>query len=227
MEQGLALLHGTHTKYDFFSYQDDDMYIRTEYMDQFVAGLNASDVFVLTSKPLSPLGKTFGKDHHECSTTTDYMYPRGQKVVYSKAALSHLVTGFTLGSVTTQCKEFDVTNDVGNPLIHWMYMIPEIRLPTIPHEVPQDWNRSTIDTGLLGVHGVGKPHTLNTKEIHLFLNNLPTPQPPFNYNWHRRTGFMLSQTYHLFGNASSWKEKWHTLPVSDCKGPVFESATRT
>lgn len=104
----------------FSPIKDDDMYIRTECMDQFVAGLNASDVFVLTSKPLSPLGKTFGKDHHECSTTTDYMYPRGQKVVYSKAALSHLVTGFTLGSVTTQCKEFDVTNDVGNPLIHWM-----------------------------------------------------------------------------------------------------------
>jgi hypothetical protein len=59
------------------------------------------------------------------------------------------------------------------------------------------------------------------------MNNLPTPQPPFNYNWHRPTGFMFSQTYHLFGNASSSKEKWHTLPVSDSKGPVFESATRT
>jgi hypothetical protein len=121
MEQGLALLHGMNTKYDFFSYQDDDIYIRTEYMDLFVAGLNASDVFVLTSKPLSPsLGKTFGKDHNECSTSTDYMYLRGQPVVYSKAALRHVVTGFTLGSVTTQCKEFDVTHDVGNPLIHWM-----------------------------------------------------------------------------------------------------------
>ena len=222
MEQGLALLHGMNTEYDFFSYQDDDMYIRTDYMDQFVAGLNASDVFVLTSKPLSPLGH-----QHDCSISPDYLYPRGQPVVYSKAALSQVVTGFTLGSVTSQCKEFEVTHDVGNPLIHWMYMIPEVRLPTIPHEVPQDWNTSTIDTSLLGVHGVGKPDTLNTKEVHLLLNDLPTPQPPFNYHWHRPTGFMLTQTYHLYGNASSWKDKWHTMPVSDCKGPVFEPATRT
>jgi hypothetical protein len=95
-------------------------------MDQFVAGLNASDVFVLTAKSQSPLGKTFGKDPHDCSTLPDYMYPRGQPVVYSKAALSQVVTGFTLGSVTSQCNEFNVTHDVdGNPLIHWMYMIPE------------------------------------------------------------------------------------------------------
>jgi len=118
MKQGLALLHGMHTKYDFFSYQDDDMYIRIEYMDQFVAGLNASDVFVLTSKPLNPLGKTFGKDHHECSTSTDYMYPRGQPVHWAT-----LLLDLPLDPSRRSAKIL-MWLDVGNPLIHWMYMIP-------------------------------------------------------------------------------------------------------
>jgi hypothetical protein len=38
---------------------------------------------------------------------------------------------------------------------------------------------------------------------------------------------MLTQTYHLYGNALSWEETWHIVPVSDCLGPVFEPASRT
>lgn len=228
MEQGLAQMYQLHTDYDFFCYQDDDMYIRTDYMEDFVAGLNASDAFCLTSKPLSQLGKTFGpaSEQHDCSTSLDYMYPRGQPVVYSKAALEQVVTGFALGSVTAQCKEFDVTHDVGNPIIHFMYMMPEVRLPTITNTVPESWNDNDTD-GILGVHGVGKPGVLNTTQMHVHLKDRPYPQPPYQYHWHRPTGFMTTETYHLHGNASSWKYKWHTMPVSDCKGPVYSKGTPT
>jgi UDP-galactopyranose mutase len=204
------------------------MYFRTKYMEDYVAGLNSSDAFVLTAKPLRALGVTFGQHEHRqnCSTSPDYMYPWGQPVVYSKAALEQVVTGFTLGSVTKQCKVFGVTHDVGNPLVHFMYMMPEVRLPPISPSVPKSWGERSNE--LIGVHAVGRSSSaLNTTQLHEQVKDRPYPQPPYQYQWHRPTGFMTTRTYHLHGNASSWKDEWRSMPVSDCKGPVYAPGTPT
>jgi hypothetical protein len=127
---------------------------------------------------------------------------------------------FQMGAVAKQCKAFSITHDVGNPIVHWMLRLPQVRLPSIPASPPPYY------TGLLlGVHGVGKPGgAKNVTEVHAQLGHMNHPRG-YTYRWHRPNGFLQTSTYKMYGNVSEWTE-WHTMNVSDCRGPpahVLES----
>lgn len=230
MEQGLLQILANHSHYDWYVYQDDDMYIKTRYMDQFLVPLSPQDEMVLTAKPARTLINSWGKPqlHSNCSIDKNYLYPWGQPVVYSKAGLERIKNGLKFNAMTKICSSFGITHDVGNPIMHWMYMLPEVRLPGIPDRDRPTWGSPGTPSPLIGVHGYGRnPINRNATALHNTFGKLTFPDPPYKYKWHRPIGYMQTQTYHLHGNASDWTEEWYTIPVSDCKGPKHKMGSPT
>lgn len=216
MDRGLATIWKRHPEFDWYVYQDDDMYIRTEYMKDYLRGLNRNDPMVLTSKAASQLGY-----NNNCSDAISFRYPWGQPVVYSNAGLEKVVRGFKMGAMRKQCKEFTVTHDVGNPIVHWMYGLPEVRLPDIPPSPP---GAGKFGQDLMGAHAVGREGKRSVRDLHEEVKNMSYPRPPYEYTWHKPNGFLETETYRRHGKPSEWKNKWHTMPVSDCLGPVHGAA---
>jgi hypothetical protein len=227
MDQGMTVMWENYSHHDWYSYQDDDMYIRPAYMNDFLSGLSPDEPLVLTSKNPRQLGVSWGTKSQNCSTDLDFMYPWGQPAIYSKAGLKLMSKAFQMGAVSKQCQAFGVTHDVGNPIVHWMLGLPQIRLPTIPDLPPKDWTginaedhkalQSTHE--LLGTHGIGRSDTPNATEVHAHIGHVKHPNPPHRYVWHRPNGFLQTTTYRIHGNVSEWTE-WYTMNASDCLGPV-------
>jgi hypothetical protein len=142
----------------------------------------------------------------------DYMYPWGQPAMYSRAGLERMSKVFEMGAITKQCKAFGVTHDAGNPIVHWMLLLPEVHFPPIP-----SWSLR-VQFREMGTHAVGRRGTPNTTAVHAQIAHVKYPQPPYQYKWHKPNGFFKTATYKLYGNVSEWTE-WHTMPVSDCRGP--------
>uniref|UniRef100_A0A7S3DPD0 Hexosyltransferase n=1 Tax=Entomoneis paludosa TaxID=265537 RepID=A0A7S3DPD0_9STRA len=228
MEQGLLKMIQEHDNYEWYVYQDDDMYIRTDYLEEFVKPLPSHEAMVLTAKPTRELGHTWDGDHrlrNNCSSHVDFKYPWGQPIIYSKPALQEVSNGFALKAMSDICQKFGITHDVGNPILHWMYLLPEVRLPTIPARDTPSYGRIDRPSPLMGMHGFGRPNgrtTRNTTDVHQAFSQYTYPTPPYQYTWHRPKGYMQTETYRLYGNASSWKDTWHTIPISDCQGPVHD-----
>jgi hypothetical protein len=215
MDQGMTVMWQNYSHYDWYSYQDDDMYIRTEYLDDFLSGLSPNDAMVLTSTGAKQLGNTWAEPQvrSNCSSDLDYRYPWGQPAMYSRAGLERISRSFQMGATTKQCQAFGVTHDVGNPIVHWMVGLPVVRLPSIESSPP-----ATFTGLLLGVHGVGKPGAAkNITEVHAQLGHMRHPRG-YTYRWHKPNGFLQTTTYKLYGNVSEWTE-WHTMNASDCRGP--------
>eukprot|EP00522_Entomoneis_paludosa_P008173 CAMPEP_0172455572 /NCGR_PEP_ID=MMETSP1065-20121228/12133_1 /TAXON_ID=265537 /ORGANISM="Amphiprora paludosa, Strain CCMP125" /LENGTH=535 /DNA_ID=CAMNT_0013208037 /DNA_START=24 /DNA_END=1628 /DNA_ORIENTATION=+ len=227
MEQGLLQMWEHHGTYDWYVYQDDDMYLRTDYLETFLAPLPSPqhEPIMLSSKPPRNLGVTWMKDpekNSNCSTGLDFQYPWGQPAMYSKAALNIIVNGFRNQAMTQICKTFGITHDVGNPIMHWMYILPEVQLPRIPNLDPEYYGKPGGVSHLLGVHGFLSPKYKERKsrtayEIHAILRNMTFPPPPYQYKWLRPKGFLTTDTYKTYGNASDWVDEWHNMPVSDCQ----------
>mmetsp|Transcript_25755 Transcript_25755/g.53673 ORF Transcript_25755/g.53673 Transcript_25755/m.53673 type:complete len:142 (+) Transcript_25755:1072-1497(+) len=127
------------------------------------------------------------------------------------------------------CDKFDLAHDVGNAIYHWMYMLPEVRLPKIPPRDVWKYGKSGRPSPLMGIHGFARPNkkkkksrtNRNTTDIYNALGQFTYPKPPYTYKWHRPKGYMQTETYHLYGNASSWKDAWHTIPRAYCPGSVY------
>jgi hypothetical protein len=212
MDKGMTVMWENYSHYDWYSYQDDDMYIRTAYMDDFLSGLSPNEPMVLTCKSTRQLGNTWGHadKRANCSADIDFMYPWGQPAVYSRAGLERMSKAFQLGAIAKQCKSFDVTHDAGNPIVHWMVGLPEVRLPDIPPRSKQ------VRANEMGTHGVAK-FGPNATEVHAQIGHVKHPPPPYEYKWHRPKGFLQTTIYKLHGNVSKWTA-WHTMNISDCRG---------
>ncbi|KAL7565653.1 hypothetical protein ACA910_019007 [Epithemia clementina (nom. ined.)] len=236
MDQGLLQMWRNHyDNYDWFYYADDDTYIRTAYLESFLDALATNhspleEPMVLTTQYSPALGRTYGRYQDKCSLEWDYRYSWGQPVIYAKAALNILSKGFEMNAMRKICDFWEVTHDVGNALLHWTYLLPEVRLPQIPSEDPPiSYSTSHI---WLGVHGFGviksrrRKHPIRKmKEIHGILKSFDSfPPPPDEFRWHRPKGFLQTEAYHLFGNATEWTE-WHNMNKSDCLGPVHALGT--
>jgi hypothetical protein len=71
----------------------------------------------------------------------------------------------------------------------------------------------------MGAHAVGRLGTPNMTAVHAQIAHAHYPKPPYQYKWHKPNGFFMTSTYQLYGNVSDWTTEWHTMPVSDCRGP--------
>jgi hypothetical protein len=224
-EKGLlAVLDQYGSSYDWFLFQDDDVYLRHEYLQSFVTPLNPNQVQILSAgmpaKRLGHMGyelKT--KQTYVCSKNDEYTYPWGMPVLYSKAALLHVSNGFRQGGLVRQCVVFNITHDTGNAMFHWMYSLPSIwlRVPPAP-----GWLRDDF----FGNHGIGRatefksPNETTMFVLHRkYTTLLKFKRYPTNhiYAWHNVTGFRTTKTFKDYGDPAYWTE-WHTFPVDDCLG---------
>lgn len=226
-EEGLMKMHATYgNMYDWFLYGDDDNYIRTPVLQAFLGQLDPTETLIATSGGLmsetASLGKTgYMKEEapYNCSRTDENrMYPWGQPVIYSRAALQSIQHGLSLKGLTAECKAFDVTHDTGNAIFHYMHMLPEVRIGMAQRMFfSYDFMRwSGYD--LVGFHGVkasNRSHhkLLNMQQVHDGYKTVNQTVPKAVY--HRSTGFAATDVYRQFGDIATWTE-WHTFEPKHC-----------
>jgi hypothetical protein len=205
--------------YNWFMYMDADVYVRRDYIEKFVSDIDPSqDVILLAGKNggrITKLGRPsfeFQRSPYNCSNEYKFMYPWGMPVIYSRQALLSMQNGFRFGGLTKQCNEFGVTHDVGNAIFHWMYQVPNVRIP---------WPASTKDmkTTSLGAHAIGKAGS-NFSQVHEHFETqgVAIEDVVFAHEWHTVFGFNETQTYKKYGNPQTWSTDWHTMGVEGCRG---------
>jgi hypothetical protein len=222
-QQGLLYMIQHHlADFDWFVFQDDDMYLRRKYLEAFLKPLNTRSPAIATSGGVRKHSKgrelgqqSFALAHqrpYNCSSgNPDFTYPWGQPVVYNRAALSRIHSGLAQGGLVSQCLTFNVTHDVGNAVFHWMYQLPEVRfrIPFFPKMFK--WH-------FMGIHGVAKSdEALTMQQVHEVFQKLPQHNK-HEHHWFEAHGFQQTETFRKYGDPETWKE-WHTMPTSDCAGP--------
>jgi hypothetical protein len=140
-------------------------------------------------------------------------------------------SGYHANSLVLQCLAFELTHDVGNQVLNWMYSLPVAKLPPVS-EIPR-----TRDD-FIGSHWVGREdrteHLKNfnpNKDSVTFYathqkwmgHSIPNmEQVNVNNNeelrWYKNvTGFNQTRTYALHGDPRTWGEgQWFTMTHSDC-----------
>jgi hypothetical protein len=234
-EKGLLEMLKQQAAYDFYSYHDDDNYFRTNHLKKLLSQLDPTSIMLLTGglpgSHIQLLGQegylSRRKQTYHCTTnSTNYSYPWGNPVIYTRATLEHISSGLQAGGLVQQCQAYNVTHDAGNAIFHWMYMIPELRLP---------FSRSALirDRKAFGRHGIGKLVGANTRGtngrrskimapgmVELHQNNVDhggfVDSPLL---WHNVSGFLKTRTYREHGHPSTWANEWYTSPVQDCTEP--------
>jgi hypothetical protein len=227
--------HMVEYKYDYLLYADDDNYIRASYLQKYLTFLDKNEVFVMTQgewrKSFGLYGVNGDTAPYRCSRDQAFRYPWGQAVLYSQGALKRVEKGLRLGGLTKQCKEYNVAQDVGNAIFHWMYEIPEKN-----NRILERCHK--LKAGHFGCHGVGrkdkskKYSTAEIKtmfEVHEEFTTVLGEKPlkrfvrrmhmwRFNAGNVKDLGFRLTVTFKKYGHPSTWESQWYTMPVSDCGG---------
>ena len=220
-EKGLlGVLDQYGSDFDWFLFQDDDVYMRHEYLQLYLTPLNPLEVKILAPNNVKPLGQTGyvmlpQQPAYHCERNdTHYKYPWGMPVVYSKAALLHISNGLRQGGLVKQCMEFNVTHDVGNAVFHWMYT-----LPFLWWWVP---DRAHFFHNAFGAHAIGRITRGNNDTSMMAVHKgymsplLKQPDPSeFTYRTGIMTGFRRTRTYEDYGDPANWTQ-WHIFPVKDC-----------
>jgi hypothetical protein len=212
-------------KFNWIMYMDADVYIRRDYIEKFISDLDPSrDLLVAAGRfggTISQLGKPsfidFDPSPYHCSNETKFMYPWGMPVIYSRRSLLTLQNGFRLRGLTKQCQEYDVTHDVGNAIFHWMYQIPNVRMPWpyFAHVGEQlDRFRSTS----FGAHKVGSAEFMNHSEVHKYFETqgVKVEDVTFALEWQTEFAFNETATYQKFGDPRTWTKYWHTMGIDGC-----------
>lgn len=223
-QEGLLemIRRGYLSRYEWFVFMDDDVYLRDGFLRDYLGQLSHQQPVVLAGgMPPKRLGqsgyKTRRRTPYNCSNDPNYTYPHGQPAVYSRAALQRIRNALELGGLVRQCREFGLTHDSGNALLHWMHSLDEIwfRIGDRP---------DSFRNYYLGSHGVGRcraGRACPMRWVHNIYTGLPSMHPPnrsnYTYRWHRVNGFRSTRTYQEHGDPSKWTS-WHTMPTEDCAG---------
>lgn len=217
MDQGLSVMWERYQKqFNWFVYQDDDMYIRTKYMESFVSGLDPTQPFIGSNGGPVALGFKKSKCDLSLDPQGQFLYPWARTALYSHAGLERIHNGLQLGAFTKQCQEFHVMHDVGNPIVHWMYELPYLRLPII-EDCPPPVCVPDYRADSLGSHAISRPNQASLADVHKAYGALDFPQPPYQYIFTKTVGYRNTKTYKQFGLPSNWTDEWHAMPVSDCQ----------
>lgn len=152
-------------------------------------------------------------------------------IFYSRGAVELMESGYRANSLVSQCLAFDLTHDVGNQVLNWMYSLPVAKLPPF-NNIPQ-----TRDD-FIGSHWVGREdrkQMLKNFKSHDSVSFYAThekwirhPILPMediivnkneNYRWYKNvTGFNQTRTFRLHGDPRTWREgQWFTMTPSDCR----------
>lgn len=222
-EEGMLYMM-EHYDYDWIVYLDDDNYIRSTFLRQFLTNMPMNELMVGTSGPSARYLGIYGylpfKSSYKCSREKSYSYPWGQVVAYNRATLHHIHRGLQLHGLLKQCLEYDIYHDVGNAMFHWMYNLPEFQLKI--SDRPNEGHRN-----IMGCHGIGRckfPCTMvDMHERYGAAYYQPEIPKAFIPMWRNASGFQTTRTFGTHGDPSLWKTEWHTMPVVDCLGPTTQT----
>jgi Fringe-like len=226
-DQGMAAMYRDYPSYDWYVYLDDDIYIRTAFMEDYLSGFSPVKRLVLTDQSPQPLLGVVDSKANNCSIDSDFLYPKGETaIVYSNAALRTIAPGFEMNAVSTQCSAMMASNNhdaatsspsyqTASALVHWMYSLPHVRLPLISGAVQQDFHGATFK--MIGLHGAGnqKLSGSDALEIHKHVRYRRHPKPPYEYEWHRPNGFLQTSAHSKYGDVTEWTE-FHALSPLEC-----------
>jgi hypothetical protein len=213
-------------RYNWFMYMDADIYVRRDYIEKFVSDLDPSRDLLLaagryggTNSQLGQPSFSYEKAKYSCSNETRFMYPWGMPVIYSRQALLSMQNGFRLGGLTKQCKEFGVTHDSGNGILHWMYQIPNVRIPW-PTVTDVGGAGRMMKSTSFGGHKVGSKKSWNFSQVHQYFETrgVPVGDVTFAHEWQTEFGFNETATYRKYGDPRTWTKYWHTMGVEGCRG---------
>lgn len=161
---------------------------------------------------------------------------RGQPIFYSRGAMKMMEKGYRANSLVSQCAAFNLTHDVGNQVLNWMYSLPMAALPPLPylplmrddyignHWVGREDMRSqtrrkkykSVGVGSWSFYGTHKKW-MDPKLKHPRVEQLVTVRDE-EHKWYPNvTGFHQTLTYELHGDPQTWEEgQWFTMQYSDC-----------
>lgn len=131
----LEIFKDDYPLYDWYAFFDDDVYLRKEYIAKVLHVLQPPDfpmaavAYNQDKRFIAQKGsgsKTCGKEGMD-----HFMYPWGQPIFYSRGAMSTMARGYRANSLTLQCAAFNLTHDVGNQVLNWMYSLPMAALPPL------------------------------------------------------------------------------------------------
>jgi hypothetical protein len=226
-EKGLQEVFQDHGEsYDWFVYSDDDNYFRLPILNGILTQLDPTVPQIATSGGMlsdtNPLGKSGymkKKSPYDCSSDENKMYPWGQPVVYSRAALARIQRGLQLEGLTKECVAFDVTHDTGNAIFHYMHSLPEVRFGMAQRIGFNFDMKRWAPEELAGLHGTMMTEERKFRKMVTMVQvhdgwksqNASVPKLVF----HRPTGFTNTSIYKEFGDVESWNE-WHTFETKDC-----------
>jgi hypothetical protein len=210
-----------YSQIDWLIVSDDDNYFRRPAIERSLRSLPYDQEYVITNGP-SPeyLGKTGylgAKSPYNCSKSKQFRFRWGQVSIYNRATLLALQRGLALGGLLAQCKEFDVAQDVGNSLFHWMYSLPNLWIDISPYCFKLVKRRKESLPFSFGCHGVSKAGS-NSFPIHMVsLHSLYVSQSNAElYLWWNVSGFRKTSVYRQYGDPRQWSLHWHLFPVADC-----------
>ena len=216
-QEGLREVYRQFPHYDWYIYQDDDMYLRVDYLRSLLVELDRDDPAIVCYSPRFPLGTSHFPDAYNCSFYEQDTYPWGQPVMYNQGAMQRILKGLELGGLTKQCNAFDVTHDAGNQIMHWMYSLPVLRVTIAQDDIMGLTDPKFPYTGdrdvAVGLHGLDK--VIGIDNVHERYRKAGTP--PHIAIWHNVTGFHKTQTYQQHGDPSTWTEEWYTMPQKECE----------
>lgn len=147
----LAIFEGReYPLYDFYAYFDDDIYLRKEYIAQYLRSFEPN--FPMALVPRNSDAKFIGlPPENVCSNVRgdNFMYPWGMPIFYSRGAMGLLARGFKANGLVKQCREFLVTHDIGNQIFNWMYSLRIAKMPPMT-TLPK------MRADFIGSHWVGR-----------------------------------------------------------------------
>ncbi|KAL7427127.1 hypothetical protein ACHAXM_000716 [Skeletonema potamos] len=230
--------------YDWYAFFDDDVYLRKEYVARLLAELRPPD-FPMAAAPYNKEARAIGFGRKLCGTDRkEFLYPWGQPIFYSRGAIKMMERGYRANSLVSQCAAFELTHDVGNQVLNWMYSLPIAMLPPLP-ELPH------MRGDFIGSHWVGREDMrahmqLRSKamtstsvgswsfhETHKKWMEFDPPKVETvvtvkdeTMKWYKNvTGFHQTLTYELHGDPQTWEEGyWYTMQYSDCMHTINNTA---
>lgn len=240
MEKGLVQIWDEYQgSYDWFLYMDDDNYLRTAELQFYLSTLDPSQVLCLgTSEPRALALQYFDSlgpeiKRYNCSRgDPNFKYTWGQPAIFSVGAMARVVNGFRYGGLVSISNVYAITHDVAIQVFSWMYSLPSLTF-SIRNCHEDSNNHRWIGNQyklVFGCHGIAnlnfaKPimsaaplHNLYEGRKSDRLWSLTSPQE-CKYLWHNATGFRQTRTYKLYGDPSTWVDKWHQDPypaMPDC-----------
>ena len=243
-DKGMAKIAQNYPDFDWYIYLQDDIYFRLDYLSNFVRALPNphEESLLLSASPFQPHGRQpffmtqaqtmrGALTSSNCSSSPNHVYPWGRPaLMYSNAALQTVLPAYKRLAISQECNAFRVSANEASPIVHWMHQLPVAKLPPI---AARAWDH--LDTRL----SIESDNTFfrqyiafradvkryNFTEMHTHVQaarreaktadhkNFPTQ--PYNYRFHRPTGFQDSDLFRNYGAVQKWTD-WHVFTPGDC-----------